>query len=169
MTPRRVPALVARTASADETRALAAEVAALVRAGDIIVLAGDLGTGKTVWVQGFAVGMGVDEQVTSPTFTLVRPYRGRALTLLHADLYRLDRLSEMADLDLLDELEGRAVACIEWGDLATPVLPADLLEVRLDFGDNDDERTIVLRPVGSGWARRSEDLNRAVSPWLATG
>jgi tRNA threonylcarbamoyladenosine biosynthesis protein TsaE len=161
--------VLTRTASADATRALASEVAGVARAGDIIVLAGDLGTGKTVWVQGFARGMGVDEQVTSPTFTLVRPYRGRALTLLHADLYRLDRLSEMADLDLIDQLDGRAVACIEWGDLATPVLPADLLEVRLDFGQEDDERTLAFQPVGSGWARRSEELTRAVSPWLASG
>jgi len=169
VTPRNVRALTARTSTAAATRALASEVAAIVRAGDIIVLAGDLGTGKTVWVQGFAHGLGVDEQVTSPTFTLVRPYRGRTLTLIHADMYRLDRLSEMADLGLLEELDGRAVACIEWGDLAEPVLPADLLEVRLEHGDGDDERTLTFRAVGAGWARRMDELARAVSPWSAAG
>ena len=169
MTPGHQRGLVARTTSPEATRALASEVAGLVRAGDIVVLAGDLGAGKTVWVQGFARGLGVDEQVTSPTFTLVRPYRGRALTLLHADVYRLDRLSEMADLDLLDQLDGRAVACIEWGDLAAPILPADLLEVRLDFGSDDDERTVAFRPVGTGWARRADDLERLLSPWSVPG
>jgi len=162
-------ALLAVTSSADATRELGAEVAALVRAGDICVLAGDLGTGKTVWVQGFARGLGVDEPVTSPTFTLLRPYRGHALTLLHADLYRLDNLREIEDLDLLEQLEGRAVACIEWGDLATPVLPHNLLEVRFDFGAGDNERTIAFRPVGVPWLKRADELAKVVSPWSAAG
>ncbi len=161
--------LLAITSSPDATRDLAEEVAALARPGDIFVLAGDLGTGKTVWVQGFARGLGVGDQVTSPTFTLVRPYRGRVLTLLHADLYRLDNLREINDLDLLEQLEGRAVACIEWGDFATPVLPANLLEVRFDFGAGDSERTIAFRPVGLPWAQRAAALATAVSPWSAAG
>jgi tRNA threonylcarbamoyladenosine biosynthesis protein TsaE len=161
--------LLAITSSADATRDLAAEVAGMARAGDIYVLAGDLGTGKTVWVQGFARGLGVDERVTSPTFTLLRPYRGHALTLLHADLYRLDHLSEINDLDLLEQLDGRAVACIEWGEFATPALPADLLELRFDFGAGDDERTIAFRPVGAPWARRAPELAKVLSPWSAAG
>ena len=169
MTPRPIRTPLAVTSSAEETRALAAAVAAVVRAGDILVLAGELGTGKTVWAQGFARGLGVDEPVTSPTFTLVRPYQGRSLTLLHADMYRLDRLSEMADLGLVEQLDGRAVAVIEWGDLAAPVLPADLLEVRLVAGADDDERTISFRAVGTGWAARLDELTVAVSAWLAPG
>ena len=165
--PIRVP--VAVTTSPDETRALAAAVAGVVHAGDIVVLAGELGTGKTVFAQGFARGLGVDEPVTSPTFTLVRPYQGRSLTLLHADMYRLDRLSEMADLGIVEQLDGRAVAVIEWGDLAAPVLPADLLEVRLVAGLDDDERTISFRAVGARWAVRLEELTVAVSAWLAPG
>jgi len=165
--PIRVP--VAVTTSPDETRALAAAVAGVVHAGDIVVLAGELGTGKTVFAQGFARGLGVDEPVTSPTFTLVRPYQGRSLTLLHADMYRLDRLSEMADLGIVEQLDGRAVAVIEWGDLATPVLPADLLEVRLVAGLDDDERSISFRAVGARWAVRLEELTVAVSAWLAPG
>jgi tRNA threonylcarbamoyladenosine biosynthesis protein TsaE len=167
VTLRRAPLLVASTASAEATRALAFAVATLAESGDILALAGDLGTGKTVWVQGFARGLGVAEQVTSPTFTLVRPYRGHKLTLLHADLYRLDRLSEVVDLGLLEQLDERAVACIEWGDLAEAVLPADLLDVRLAYGDGEEDRTITLRPVGAGWGRRVDDLVRAVSPWLS--
>jgi tRNA threonylcarbamoyladenosine biosynthesis protein TsaE len=161
--------LLAITSSPDATRALGAEVAALARAGDIFVLAGELGTGKTVFVQGFARGLGVDEPVTSPTFILVRPYRGRRLTLLHADLYRLEELNEVNDLDLLEQLEGRAVACIEWGEFARPVLPANLLEVRFDFGAGDDERTLAFRPVGAGWAARADELAKLVSPWSAAG
>jgi tRNA threonylcarbamoyladenosine biosynthesis protein TsaE len=201
-----VPALTARTRSADATRALAAEVAGVVCPGDIVLLAGELGTGKTVWVQGFSKGLGVTEQVTSPTFTLVRPYQGTSLQLLHADVYRLDHLSEVVDLGLVEQLddrprssvprsgpgprsegrsgpgprsEGRSgpgprpaagatgtVACIEWGDLAAPVLPADFLEVRLAHGDLDEERLLRLRPVGARWTARLGALRAALSPWL---
>jgi tRNA threonylcarbamoyladenosine biosynthesis protein TsaE len=166
----RTPSLQARTKSVDDTRALAAELAPLARAGDIIVLAGDLGTGKTAFTQGFARGLGVTDAVTSPTFTLVHPYQGR-LRLLHADVYRLDRLHEVVDLGLVEQLDDHAaVACIEWGDLAEPVLPADFLEVRLGYceGDEgtDDERTVAFRIVGPGWAPRRVALERAVSRWL---
>ena len=162
------PALVAITESAAATRELAGVVAGLCGAGDIVALAGELGSGKTVWVQGFARGLGVDEPVTSPTFTLVRPYRGRKLMLLHADLYRLDRLSEVVDLALLEQLDERAVACIEWADLAEAVLPADRLDVHLDYGEAEDERVLVLRPVGPRWAGRADELERVLSPWLST-
>ena len=111
----------------------------------------------------------MDEPVTSPTFILVRPYKGQRLTLLHADLYRLEDLREVNDLDLLEQLEGRAVACIEWGEFARPVLPANLLEVRFDFGAGDDERTIAFQPVGAAWAARAAELARLVSPWAAAG
>jgi tRNA threonylcarbamoyladenosine biosynthesis protein TsaE len=161
--------LLVITSSAGATRELAAAVAPLARAGDIFVLAGDLGSGKTVWVQGFARGLGVDDPVTSPTFTLLRPYKGHGLTLLHADLYRLEGLDEIDDLDLAEQLDGRAVACIEWGDLATPVLPHDLLELRFDFGAGDEERTIAFRPVGAPWARRAAELAKVLSPWAAAG
>ncbi|HVM63633.1 MAG TPA: hypothetical protein VMU14_02145, partial [Acidimicrobiales bacterium] len=73
------------------------------------------------------------------------------------------------DLGLAEQLDGRAVACIEWGDLATPVLPHDLLELRFDFGAGDDERTIAFRTVGVPWARRGAELAKALSPWAAAG
>lgn len=154
------------TDSPAATRALAAEVAGLSQGGDIIVLAGDLGTGKTVWVQGYAAGLGVTDGVTSPTFTLVRPHEGRRLRLLHADLYRLDRLGEVFDLGLIEQLDERTVTCIEWGDLALPALPADLLEVRLDYAPSDDRRTIVMTTVGARWRARADALGQAVSPWV---
>lgn len=171
MTLRPAPVLTARTASADQTRELASRVAALCEAGDIVVLAGELGSGKTVWVQGFARGLGVDDAVTSPTFTLVRPHRGQRLQLLHADVYRLDRLAEVIDLGLMEQLDDRSVACIEWGDLAEPVLPKDFLEVRLEHadGDGDDDRTVTLRAVGPRWAARLEAVRAALAPWLCGG
>jgi tRNA threonylcarbamoyladenosine biosynthesis protein TsaE len=157
--------IAAMTVSAAETRDLAAEIASLVEASDIILLAGDLGSGKTVWVQGFARGLGVVDQVTSPTFTLIRPYAGKGLQLLHVDVYRLESLREVVDLGLIEQLDARAVACIEWGDLAEPALPADFLEVRLTHGDADDQRSIELRPVGARWHRRADALSRAAAPW----
>lgn len=168
MTLRPAPVLTARTASPAETRDLAARLAALCEAGDIVVLAGELGSGKTVWVQGFARGLGVEDAVTSPTFTLVRPHQGRRLRLLHADVYRLDRLDEVIDLGLVEQLDDRSVACIEWGDLAEPALPKDFLEVRLehDDRDGDDERTLTMRAVGPRWAARLESIRTALAPWL---
>lgn len=159
--------LVARTTSADETRTLAAAVAAIARRGDIFVLAGDLGSGKTMWVKGFASGLGVTEPVTSPTFTLVRPYQGSTLSLLHADVYRLDRLSEVVDLGIVEQLDDRAVACIEWGDLAEPALPADFLEIRLEYGETEETRSLTFRPVGPRWFARIDELRTLLSPWLA--
>jgi tRNA threonylcarbamoyladenosine biosynthesis protein TsaE len=160
------PSLTARTTSASATRLLAAGVARHAEAGDLVLLAGDLGTGKTVFVQGFARGLGIDEQVTSPTFVLVRPYQGPVLRLLHADIYRLDQLSEVLDLGLLEQLEEKAVACVEWGDLAEPVLPADFLVIGLAYGDGDDDRTIEARPVGARWHSRFTALRQTLDPWL---
>lgn len=167
MTVRPVAHLRARTSSPDQTRDLAGAVAALAEGGDIFVLAGDLGTGKTMWVKGFAAALGVTEAVTSPTFTLVRPYEGAHLRLLHADVYRLDFLSEVVDLGLVEQLDDRAVACIEWGDLAEPALPADFLEIRLEPGHGDDDRELTLRPVGPRWHARAAQLEQAVAPWGA--
>ena len=134
----------------------------------MVLLAGDLGAGKTTLVQGIAAGLGVAEVVTSPTFTLVRSYRcpttgspvsarapahppWRAVrTLLHADVYRLDRLGEVVDLDLGELVEDDAVCVVEWGDAAAPALGEVALTVTLAPGDHDDERAVVLEP-GPSW------------------
>jgi tRNA threonylcarbamoyladenosine biosynthesis protein TsaE len=129
-----VPTLLARTSSVDETRALARALAELAQPGDLFVLAGDLGAGKTAFVQGFGAGLGVTEPITSPTFTLAQQYQGR-LVVHHLDVYRLDQLGEVAELGLSELLDDRGVVLIEWGDAILPVLPNDYLEVRLTFGD----------------------------------
>jgi tRNA threonylcarbamoyladenosine biosynthesis protein TsaE len=158
--------IVARTRSVAGTQALAAAIQPLLRAGDVILLGGDLGAGKTAFVQGLARAMGIREAVTSPTFTLVRTYDAPAagLGLVHADVYRLDHLQEVVDLGLLELLDDDVVAVIEWGEKAAPVLPPDYLEIRMDLGDEDNDRWLRLVPVGAGWRTptRLRTLRQAV-------
>ena len=157
--------ITAATKSVDDTRALAAEVANLAQPGDLIVLAGDLGTGKTAFAQGFAKGLAVDEPVTSPAFILVRTYEGR-LPLVHLDVYRLERMQELVDLGIAELLDEGAVTLVEWGDAVTPGLPADFLEVRIDAPtDAEDERLLTIRSVGPGWPPRVDALRKALAPW----
>jgi tRNA threonylcarbamoyladenosine biosynthesis protein TsaE len=156
--------LVATTSKVEETMALGEAIARLSRPGDILLLSGDLGTGKTAFVKGFAVGLGVQEQVTSPTFTIERDYEGR-LRMHHLDVYRLDHLQEAIDLGLAELTDDGGVTVIEWGEVVIPALPPDYLEVRLSYGDGDDERRIELVPVGVGWAARGAGLGGALAPW----
>lgn len=162
--------LRARTTSTAGTRDLAAALAELARPGDLLVLVGDLGAGKTAFTQGFARGLGVDEQVTSPTFALVQSYTGR-LDLYHLDVYRLDQVSEALDLGLSELLDEGAVTVIEWGDAIAPVLPHDYLEVHLGFVEDGGEevRDVVLLPVGHRWAARRRALGVAIGPWSHDG
>jgi tRNA threonylcarbamoyladenosine biosynthesis protein TsaE len=156
----------ARTAGVDQTRALGAAVASLAHAGDLLLLAGDLGAGKTAFAQGFARGLGVTDQVVSPTFTLARQYEGTALRLNHVDVYRLDHLQEAVDLglsELIDDDGG--VTLIEWGDVVIPALPADFLEVRLAYGFDDDERLVSVHAVGNRWSARRHALDEVLTPW----
>lgn len=145
----------ARTASALETRSVAARLAAVARRGDVIVLEGALGAGKTTFAQGFAAGLGVEGPVTSPTFTLVRQYPCALGQLLHADVYRLDQLAEVSDLGL-SELVEDGVALVEWGDVATPALGPVAFTVRLMRAEAEtgpDARAIEV--AGDDDARRN--------------
>lgn len=157
--------ITAVTRSAGATRALAAALAELARPGDVILLAGDLGAGKTAFVQGFGSALGVTEPITSPTFTLVHQYRGR-LELNHLDVYRLEQLSEVLDIGLPELLDEGGVTLIEWGDAIIPALPADYLQVRLHFGDGDDDRRLELTAVGPRWQARCRALATALRPWV---
>ncbi len=149
-------------ASLAATHALAGQIARLAQPGDTIVLAGEMGTGKTAFAQGFGSALGVAEPITSPTFTLVHSYDAGKLTLHHADLYRLDRLAEVADLALDELAERRAVVLVEWGDVAAAMFP-DRLEVRLSHVDDDvDARVIRIIAVGRRWSTRWPALLEAV-------
>jgi tRNA threonylcarbamoyladenosine biosynthesis protein TsaE len=169
-------ALVATTTGPEDTRALAAAIARLCRPGDVLLLAGDLGSGKTTFTQGFARALGITEPITSPTFALVREYRigdrssasPRGLTtLLHADVYRLEQLGEIADLGLGELVEDGGVALVEWGDRAEPVLGDGSLSLRLEAGndDRDDRRSVTLGRSGPRWADRWDRLAELLAPW----
>jgi len=151
----------ATTRGPEGTRSLAAALAELMRPGDLVVLVGDLGTGKTVFTQGVGAGLGVDDQITSPTFALVQSYVGR-VDLHHLDVYRLEQMNEALDLGLNELLDDDAVVVIEWGDAIAPVLPQDYLEIRIAYGAADDLRDVELVAVGSSWSARTRALDTVV-------
>lgn len=158
--------LVARTTSAEETRNLAAALAELARAGDLLLLAGDLGAGKTAFAQGFGRGLGVEEPITSPTFTLAREYQGRRIRLHHLDVYRLEGLDEIFDVGLPELLDDEAVVLVEWGDAIAPAVPADYLEIRITLGEGDDDRNFDVRAVGPSWSARAKAVATVLAPWI---
>jgi tRNA threonylcarbamoyladenosine biosynthesis protein TsaE len=146
------------------THAIAGVMADMAAAGDVIVLAGDMGAGKTAFTQGFARALGVQEPVTSPTFTLVHTYETPGFPLHHADLYRLDRLSEVADLALGELVADEGVLLVEWGDVVAGFW-GDHLEVTLSAVHDDDARQLTVRGSGSRWARRWDRLRQQLAPW----
>jgi len=146
------------SAGSNATRAAGEALGRVVSPGDVIVLTGDLGAGKTVLAKGVADGLGVAEEVTSPTFNILIVHRGR-LELAHFDLYRLEREDQLEDLDFWGVLESGAVCLIEWGDRFPQALPADVLSVALHIS-GDESRTISVTPSGPVSAARA-------SKWLA--
>lgn len=158
----------AGSSSPEQTRELAAAIAELARPCDLVLLVGDLGAGKTAFTQGFGRGLGVDDQITSPTFALVQSYTGR-LDLYHLDVYRLEHMNEALDLGLSEMLDDESVTVIEWGDKITQALPRDYLEVSITFGEGEEDRLFDLRPVGSRWQARMRALTVALSAWSLLG
>jgi tRNA threonylcarbamoyladenosine biosynthesis protein TsaE len=163
--------IFARTSSAAQTKELAASLAELARPGDLILLAGDLGAGKTAFTQGYGAALGIDDLITSPTFTLVNTYEGR-LELNHLDVYRLEAMGEVLDLGVPEMLDDGGVTIIEWGDAVAPALPADYLEIRFTFietdptGATDDVRILELVPIGPRWSASIRAVAAAVAPWV---
>lgn len=165
----------AATSSPEETRALAAALSAELRVGDLIVLAGDLGAGKTCFTQGLGAGLGVTDRMTSPTFTLINRYDEGCIELNHLDVYRLDDIAETLDLDLPELLEV-GLTVIEWGEEITEVLPVDHLTIRLRYPDidpdaadetADDARIIELDAGGPSWEERLPALAATIQEWTA--
>jgi tRNA threonylcarbamoyladenosine biosynthesis protein TsaE len=156
---------MAATRSVTDTRALAASVAELVRPGDVILLAGELGAGKTAFTQGLGLALGIAEPITSPTFTLASHYVGR-LELNHLDVYRLEQLAEVLDVGLPEMLDEGGVTVIEWGDAIVSALPADYLLIRMTYGDGLDDRSLELDLVGTRWSARTRALSLALAAWL---
>ena len=143
--------------SQEGTAAVARVVAEALRGGDVVLLIGDLGAGKTTFTKAVAEALGVTESVTSPTFTLLRTYTTPALTLIHVDAYRLEGPAGLDDLALPELLDDNGCAVVEWGDLVAGALGPDHLDIHLDSSDDENARQISL--VGRGeWVARLETL-----------
>ncbi len=141
------------THSPDETWELARKLAPLLSSGDVINLSGDLGAGKTVFSKGLAVGLGIEEPVTSPTFTLIKEYMGR-LPLYHFDVYRLASPEEMEELGFDEYFYGSGVSVVEWGDKIEELLPDVRLDIRLLRLVDDEFRRIEVTPQGDVWQEK---------------
>jgi len=125
--------------------------------GDVVALVGELGVGKTTLVQGIALGMGISEAITSPTFTLIKEYSGR-LDLYHIDVYRLDDPEEILYLGLDELLSGEGVIVLEWADRILPLLPENYLEIAITRHMNIRMAEIVAR--GTGYEGLIEELKK---------
>ena len=158
-TPPTSRTLVVQTRSAEQTRRLARAVSPLLVPGDVLVLAGDLGAGKTTFVQGLAAGLGVPERIVSPTFILMKEYLGGRYPLMHLDVYRLGRIQEVIDLGYDDFLEPSAIVVVEWGDMVEPLLPSDHLLVELSHGEDVLDRTVTFTPTGPNWESRMQTMH----------
>ncbi len=135
--------------SADATRAVAAGIARRATPGTVVALIGDLGAGKTCFVQGLAAGLGVEGPVTSPTFVLIAEHAGR-LPLYHVDLYRTESLGEIRALGLEEILDGAGLTAIEWAEKVEPLLPSRTVRVWIR-GAGDETRTLEIDGVPPDW------------------
>jgi len=141
-----------------QTQQIGTSIGELAQAGDLILLVGDLGAGKTCLTQGIGWGTGFEGYTTSPSFVLVREYQGK-IPLYHIDLYRLDNIEEIAELGIDDYLCGEGICVIEWADKALDYFPADHLFIRLDYMGNN-ERQLSFKASGNRYAELMEQLKQ---------
>jgi tRNA threonylcarbamoyladenosine biosynthesis protein TsaE len=149
------------TRDAAETRALGAALARVARAGDLISLIGDLGSGKTQFAKGFGAGLGVTDTIVSPSFVLMAEYRGR-LPMFHIDLYRLADAAEAMAGGLIDERQGDGVTLVEWAERLADAIPDGRLEILIE-GTGDDPRTIQVRAETDVYRRYIEAAAEAAA------
>ncbi len=148
--------ITTRTDSPEETLALGRRLASILGPGDVILLGGRLGTGKTLLTSGIAEGLGVPDQVASPTFVIARIYRDGFLPLVHADVYRLGSILEFEDLDL-EEIAASGVLVIEWGEAIEDAVSPDRLVIEIDI-DGENGRAFRFIPHGSWTSRALEEV-----------
>lgn len=146
------------SSSATQTRKLGSRLGELAMPGDVFLLVGKLGAGKTCFTQGIATGLGITEYTTSPSFVLIREYPGR-LPLYHIDLYRLERIEEIMNLGLDDYLYGSGVSVVEWADRGLAVLPEEHLLVTIEHLASM-KRSLTLAPRGARYGKMLEDFAR---------
>ena len=138
--------MVIETRKPEETYELGRKMGREAEPGQIICLSGDLGVGKTVFTQGFAVGLGIEGPVNSPTFTILQQYEDGRLPLYHFDVYRIGDVSEMDEIGYEDCFYGDGVSLVEWGGLIEEILPEDVITVKIekDLGKGFDYRRITV-------------------------
>ena len=153
--------LVLRSHSARETARIGSALGQYAEAGDVFLLSGELGAGKTCLTQGIAKGLGVDEYVRSPTFVLVSVHQGR-LPLYHIDIYRLDEVAEVVDLGLEEYLAGDGVSVIEWASKALEVFPQPYVLVTLTY-EGENERLIQLEAMGERYESLLSQVEKRLS------
>jgi len=142
----------------DETRRAAQSLAAQAQIGDIYTLSGDLGSGKTTFARFFLQALGIEEDVPSPTFTLVQTYATTdSRTVWHFDLYRIETPEEAFELDIEDAFE-EGISLIEWPDRLGPYLPAETLELDFSFAQAEGARQLTIHPKGQSWKKRIDQL-----------
>ncbi len=137
----------------EETEVFGQKLGTLLKPGDIICLNGDLGAGKTTLTKSIGRGLGVDDYITSPTFTLINEYEGR-LSLYHFDVYRLENVDDLYDLGFDEYFYGKGVSIVEWADKIEKFLPKDRLVLDIENGDQEDKRLVKI----SAYGNRYEDL-----------
>ena len=152
-------ALVIESNSAEQTRRLGKRLGELATSGDIILLIGTLGAGKTCLTQGIARGLGIDDYTASPSFVLVREHKGR-LPLYHVDLYRLDRIEEVAQLGLDDYLYGEGICVVEWADKGVSVFPREHLLIEIQVIAST-KRKLIFTPEGTRYTKMLSKLEAA--------
>lgn len=124
----------------NETRSFGLELAKQLKKGDVVALVGDLGTGKTALTKYIAQGLGIQEQITSPTFTIVQEYYSGRLPMYHFDVYRIGDPEEMYELGYEEYFYGDGVCIVEWADLIEELLPDDTLKIEIAYGQQEGER-----------------------------
>ena len=135
------------THSPEETRALGARLAEALQGGEVIAFTGDLGAGKTAFVSGMARSLGVDERVTSPTFTIVNEYEGGRLPLFHFDMYRLGSADELFHIGWEDYLARGGVCAVEWSENVDEAIEDDAIRISITRGEDDNSRVITIEGV----------------------
>jgi tRNA threonylcarbamoyladenosine biosynthesis protein TsaE len=138
------------TNSAEETTYIGEQLGRLLIKGSIVCLSGDLGAGKTAFTQGIAKGMGVEDYVTSPTYTIINEYQGR-LPLYHFDVYRLNDVEEMYELGYEEYFFGDGAVVVEWADIVRDIIPAERLWITILRAKDENSREIILEPTGEAY------------------
>lgn len=149
--------------SPEQTQRLGQHLGEQAQPGDVFLLTGNLGSGKTCLTQGIAWGLGVKEYAFSPSFVIIREYHGR-LPLYHIDFYRLDRIEEIADLGLDEYLYGKGLCVVEWAEKGKAVLPKEYLLINLSY-ISDTERSISLEPKGHRYTELLKSLDSDLKTW----